>query len=59
MLPKWSGALFALAFALYIPQFFGSPVLRVGHGLLVTAGCLWLAIAIWNRSPSTVDRGYR
>jgi len=58
-LPKWSGSLFALAFALYIPQFFGSPIIRVGHGLLVTAGCLWLGIVIWNRSPSTVDRGYR
>jgi hypothetical protein len=50
-LPRWSGVPFGLAFALYIPQFFGSPVIRVAHGLLVTAGCLWLAIAIW-RGPA-------
>ena len=46
-LPRWSGVLFGLAFALYIPQFFGSPAVRVAHGLLVTAGCLSLAFAIW------------
>lgn len=56
-LPRWSGALFALAFALYIPQFFGSPAVRIGHGLLVTAGCLWLAFAVWNRSVTTVNGG--
>jgi hypothetical protein len=47
-LPKWSGILFGLAFALYIPQFFASPPIRVAHGLLVTAGCVWLAFAIWH-----------
>src|SRR5215216_3116403 len=46
-LPRWSGILFGLAFALYIPQFFASPPIRLAHGLLVTAGCIWLAIAIW------------
>lgn len=56
-LPRWSGVPFGLSFALYIPQFFGSPAIRIGHGVLVAAGCLWLAMAVWNRSPSTVDRG--
>jgi hypothetical protein len=46
-LPRWSGSLFGLAFALYIPQFFAGPPLRVAHGLLVTAGCVWLAFTIW------------
>jgi hypothetical protein len=46
-LPRWSGILFGLAFALYIPQFFASPPIRVAHGLLVTAGCVWLAVSIW------------
>jgi hypothetical protein len=46
-LPRWSGVLFGLAFALYIPQFFGSPALRVAHGLVVAAGCACLAFAIW------------
>lgn len=48
--PKWSGVPFALGFVLYIPQFFGTQPVRVAHGLLVTAGCLWLAAALWQRA---------
>jgi len=33
----------AVAFALYIPQFFGTQPVRVAHGLLVTIGCAWMA----------------
>jgi len=47
---KWSGAPFALAFVLYVPQFFGAQPLRVAHGLLVAAGCLWLAAGLWQVS---------
>lgn len=47
VLPKWAGVPFALGFALYIPQFFGTQPLRVAHGLLVAAGCIWLASALW------------
>jgi hypothetical protein len=47
---KWSGLPFALGFALYLPQFFGTQPLRVAHGLLVAAGCLWLAAGLWRRS---------
>jgi hypothetical protein len=42
-LSRWSGSLFALGFALYIPQFFGTQPIRVAHGLLMTIGCIWLA----------------
>jgi hypothetical protein len=58
-LPKWSGVPFALAFALYIPQFFGSPIVRLAHGLLVTAGCFWLTAVIWRsgESPTADSRG--
>jgi hypothetical protein len=45
-LSRWSGILFALGFALYIPQFFGSQPIRVAHGLLVALGCIWLALSI-------------
>ncbi len=47
---KWSGVPFALGFALYIPQFFGTQAIRVAHGLLVTAGCLWIAAGLWQQS---------
>ncbi len=44
---KWSGVPFALGFALYIPQFFGTQPIRIAHGLLVAAGCLWIAVGMW------------
>lgn len=50
VLPKWSGVPFAVGFALYIPQFFGTQPIRVAHGLLVMVGCLWLAASVWQRS---------
>ena len=46
MLSRWSGIPFALGFALYLPQFFGTPPIRVAHGLLVALGCLWLAVSL-------------
>ena len=45
--PRWSGVPFAIGFALYIPQFFGTQALRVAHGTLVAIGCLWIAAALW------------
>jgi hypothetical protein len=44
-IPRWSGVLLAVAFALFIPQFFTPQPIRVTHGLLITVGCAWLA---WN-----------
>jgi hypothetical protein len=54
-LSKWSGLPFAIAFALYIPQFFGTQPVRVAHGLLVAAGCLWIATALWQHSKRPVE----
>jgi uncharacterized membrane protein len=50
LFPKWSGIPFAVGFALYIPQFFGTQAIRVAHGGLVTAGCLWIATTLWRQS---------
>ncbi|GAA0992160.1 hypothetical protein GCM10009555_080750 [Acrocarpospora macrocephala] len=50
-LPRFSGILFAAGFALFIPQFFAPPAVRMAHGVLVAAGCIWLAVALW-RHPS-------
>ena len=41
-LPRWSGIPLALGFALFLPQFFTPPAVRIAHGLLVAIGC-WLA----------------
>ncbi len=44
---KWSGIPFAFGMGLYIPQFFWTQPLRVGHGFLVAIGCLWIAVNLW------------
>lgn len=46
-LAMWSGVPFGLGFALFIPQFFANQAIRIAHGILVAAGCLWLALGIW------------
>jgi hypothetical protein len=56
VIAKWSGIPFALAFALYIPQFYGTPAIRVAHGVLVAVGCLWIAASMWGRSNQRVTR---
>lgn len=51
--PKWSGVPFALGIALYIPQFVGSQPIRVAHGVLLGAGCLWIAAGMWQGTHTT------
>lgn len=53
ILPKWSGIPFALGFALYIPQYAASQPVRVAHGLLLAAGCVWIAAGMWRQSSLT------
>jgi hypothetical protein len=47
VLPKYSGVPFAVGFALFIPQFFTPPAVRISHGVLVGIGCVWLALVLW------------
>jgi hypothetical protein len=44
LLPPTSGVVFAVGFALFLPQFFFPPSVRIAHGVLLAAGCLWLAL---------------
>lgn len=46
-LSRYSGVLFALGFVLFLPQFFAPPAVRIGHGVLVAIGSIWLAAAMW------------
>ncbi|WP_117208064.1 hypothetical protein [Allorhizocola rhizosphaerae] len=48
-LPRLSAIPFALGFVLFLPQFFAPPAARIAHGVLMAAGCLWLATALWTR----------
>jgi len=49
ILSEWSGIPLAAGFALFIPQFYTSQPVRVGHGLLVMAGCWLMAWGLLNR----------
>lgn len=48
VLPAWSGLPIALGLALFLPQFFASPALRIGHGIVMFIGCAVMAWAVWN-----------
>lgn len=47
--PRWSGIPLALGFALFLPQFFTPPAVRIAHGLLVMVGCWLVAWSMTNR----------
>lgn len=51
VLPRFSAVLFAVGFAAFLPQFFTPAGVRIGHGVLLAAGCVWLAVALW-RAPA-------
>jgi hypothetical protein len=46
---RLSGVPLALGFALFLPQFFTPPAVRIAHGLLVAIGC-W--VAAWSMMDS-------
>lgn len=43
VLARHSAIPFAVGFALFIPQFWAPAAIRIAHGVLVGAGCAWLA----------------
>ncbi|BCJ70227.1 hypothetical protein GCM10009779_36180 [Polymorphospora rubra] len=47
VLPRAGGLLFAAGFVLFLPQFYTPPAARIGHGVLLGAGCLWVAWLLW------------
>jgi hypothetical protein len=55
VLPRSAGVLFAVGFALFLPQFYLPAAARIGHGVIVAAGCFWLAFALWRVDLRTVE----
>jgi hypothetical protein len=55
-LPKWSGVPLALGFVLYIPQYVAPQPIRVAHGLLIAAGCLWIAAGMWQKTAGATRK---
>jgi hypothetical protein len=56
VLPPASGVLFAIGFALFIPQFYLPSAARIAHGVIVAAGCVWLASALWRTESRELSR---
>jgi uncharacterized membrane protein len=48
-LSRWSGTVFAAGYVLFLPQFFGSAAVRIGHGVVLGLGLLWLAVSLGRR----------
>lgn len=51
VLPRSSGVPFAVGFALFLPQFYTPPAVRIGHGVLVAVGSIWVALVLWQAKP--------
>jgi hypothetical protein len=51
VLPRYSGVVFGLGFALFIPQFYTPPAVRIAHGVVVAIGLGWLAWSLWTAKP--------
>jgi hypothetical protein len=51
VLPATAGLVFAIGFALFVPQFYLPASARIAHGAIVFVGCGWLAYGLW-RAPS-------
>lgn|SRR5690606_19956288 len=54
VLPRSSGLLFAVGFALFIPQFWAPGPVRIAHGLVVAVGAIQLSVALW-QAPAGED----
>jgi hypothetical protein len=50
LLSRWSGVPAAIGFTLFIPQFFAGAEVRIAHGALIAAGCLWLTATLWRKN---------
>jgi hypothetical protein len=55
-LPRFSAVLFGIGFALFLPQFFVGEAGRIAHGVLMAAGCWWLAVSLWRTRTSPPGR---
>lgn len=47
---RWAGVPLAIGLVLVLPQFFGSPGLRITHGFLMAAGCVLVAATVRSRA---------
>ncbi len=53
ILPRSSAVPLAAMIALYLPQFFAPPPVRVAHGIFTAIAALWLAGSLWRARASS------
>jgi hypothetical protein len=58
-LPRWSGVLVAIDLVLFVPQFYLPEWARIGHGVLLGIGLVWLAAGLWTASGGPTRAGLR
>jgi hypothetical protein len=55
ILPRYSGIVFAVGLALFLPQFYLPPAARIAHGVLTGIGLAMLAVSLWRVKATTVE----
>lgn len=55
VLPRYVGFPLAVGLVLFIPQFFTPPPVRIGHGVLMAAGLVWLAQAVGRAASASME----
>ncbi len=53
VLPRYSGILFAIGFALFLPQFYLPPAARISHGMLTGTGLAMLGMTLAHQAKPT------
>ena len=48
--------IFAVGYVLFLPQFFGPPAVRIGHGVLLGIGLAWLGLSLVRTPRLVVER---
>ncbi len=56
VLARWSAVPLAVGFALFLPQFYAPPALRIAHGVLIGVGCVLLAAELGRERKSLLER---
>ncbi|MGY4102927.1 hypothetical protein ACW2Q0_25710 [Nocardia sp. R16R-3T] len=51
----WSGVPLAAAMVPYLPHFWLSHAQRIGWGVLVTVGAVWIAVELWRAAARTPE----
>jgi hypothetical protein len=57
LVQRWAATPLAVGFTLFLPQFFGSPTVRIAHGALMATGSIWLGLSLLSTryTPAAVN----